>query len=554
MGVISNLKRLRPWQAGGAVVAAGMAVAVTAVYGASTIFGGPPPDHSGQSPETVVLQQQPAAREIPVNGRLVFPRRAELTFDTGGKVGEVLVQEGERVVQGQALARLDDLTVSALKQELAQAEFDLDAAEEALQRAQKAEFSNAPLQRAEFEEQVARARKVLEDAEKRLRDYQRDHGADLAAAMHAKADAERALDDALRARGNVDRDRLEDLANARQLVADQELALENARKNLADFEDDYQESLGNAMLQKANAEEAVDVAEDNLTAFLRNPSRNIERDQRIDVELLRRREAAVAEARTNLTRAENELSRLRNDRQLLLEERQAVVPRAEAALVKAKDDLAKLERDLDQNLNSQMRQANLEVAQAKLAQAEADLQEEMDGPDQVELAVREKAVVLAQERLNDLEGPDSFDIAVKDAGVAAARAKVDDALEGLEGATVRAPFDGVISLVNVEADDDVNDKSRVLEIIDPTRIEVDGLVDAIDVQHVQEGGAARISIASLPEQKFAGTVTRLAEEPRTERGVVSYPVRIQVDLPEGLEAPIRLSAVTVAIVYEESRG
>ena len=36
----------------------------------------------------------------------------------------------------------------------------------------------------------------------------------------------------------------------------------------------------------------------------------------------------------------------------------------------------------------------------------------------------------------------------------------------------------------------------------------------------------------------------------TERGVVSYPVRVKVDLPEGVEAPARLSAVTAVVIYQ----
>ena len=39
----------------------------------------------------------------------MFPKRAELTFESSGDVGEILVEEGDRVREGQVLARLDEV-------------------------------------------------------------------------------------------------------------------------------------------------------------------------------------------------------------------------------------------------------------------------------------------------------------------------------------------------------------------------------------------------------------------------------------------------------------
>ena len=281
-----------------------------------------------------------------------------------------------------------------------------------------------------------------------------------------------------------------------------------------------------------------------------NPVRNVREGEIIDSEILERLQAAVAEARTNLMQAQDELNDLENNRPLDLEERQAAVSMAEAALVKAKDDLRKLEDETDQLLELSKRQSDVDAAQAALAQAEIDLAEELEGPDQGELAVREKAVALAQERLNDLIDSDPSDVALQEAKVAHAQARVDDALEELEGASVWAPFDGVVSLLNVEVDDIVNDESRVIEIVAPGSVEVDGLIDATNLRFIKEGARARITIASLPGQEFEGTVTRVAEEPRTERGVLSYPVKIRVDVPPGVEVPIGLSQVTSIVLPE----
>jgi hypothetical protein len=55
----------------------------------------------------------------------------------------------------------------------------------ALEEARAAEFTGAPLEQAQCEEEVARARKALTDAEERLGDFQRNQQRELAEAMKA---------------------------------------------------------------------------------------------------------------------------------------------------------------------------------------------------------------------------------------------------------------------------------------------------------------------------------------------------------------------------------
>jgi multidrug efflux pump subunit AcrA (membrane-fusion protein) len=558
MVTVEVFKKLKPWRL--AAVAAVLAAAVTALFGAGAISGWSRPADAGVPGPAVQAQEPAEAREVAVRGRLAFPQRAVLSFDTAGKVGEILVEEGDRVVPGQPLARLDNLTVSALQVAVAQAEFDRDAAQQALARAQKADFTGAPLQRAEHEAAVAEARKEMEDAQRRLRDFQRNYQQDLAGAMQAVADAEADLEAAQTALGHFERDQSQDLANARKALADAESALDRAVKDLAEFDETYQLALAAARSEQASALDDLRFAEDVLSEFY--VSLGITRrfsgfDDDVphrSLEEMRRLQANVVAGRTRLEQAQRDLAHLEGNRSLLLQERQTAVEATRAGLSTARDEVAELEAGIRPSLEHQRRRAAVESAQARLAQAEMDLQREREGPDQAELVVRERAEALARESLNDLEGPDPYDVAVKDAGVLAAEAGVEDARKNLEGATVRAPFAGIVSLVNVKVDDVIHDKSRVLEVIDPTRVEVDGLIDAIDVRLVQVGSPARVSIATLPDRELAGTVVRLAPEPRTERGVVSYPIRIQVDLPEGVEVPVRLSPVNVTIIPSGAQG
>ena len=101
--------------------------------------------------------------------------------------------------------------------------------------------------------------------------------------------------------------------------------------------------------------------------------------------------------------------------------------------------------------------------------------------------------------------------------------------------------------MNVAPDDRVSDSLTVIEVTAADVVEVDGVIDAAAKPYVRAGGSAVVNIESVGDTPLNGTVTFVDDEVRTERGVVSYAVRIRVDVPPGVRIPIRLSAVSAAI-------
>ena len=273
---------------------------------------------------------------------------------------------------------------------------------------------------------------------------------------------------------------------------------------------------------------------------------------------------------------------------------QKALTSASDTVIKAEQDRADVQEDLDELLDGpdaadiESAGTGLALALAKLRDAQEDRNELLGGVDSLEVAKREKAVALARAKLEDAQedlddlvrGVESLNVQRQEKQVALAHAKLDaaethlaaveesvrmqvalrqaevgvareafaESLEDLEGATIRAPFSGIISLVSVEPDDEVDKDSRAIVIVDPTSVEVGGLVDGIDIAFVAEGAKASVTIDSLPGQVFDGTVSKVADEPRTERGVISYPVSIAIELPEGVEVPLKLTAVSTVIL------
>ncbi len=433
----------------------------------------------------------------------------------------------------------------------------------------------------------ADAELALDQAIEQLDDYQEDLGDDAIRAQDRVTEAELALDLAIDRLSDYQEDLGDDAIRTQDRITAAELALDLDKDRLEDFITEHDRQVIRARTLVGTAEDALDAAQEPLTAFLRSPTRDLDADGKpVDVAKLRSLQAAVDLAESDLTQSRDDLAELEEGPDSFrLQELESNVTVAELNLTRARDDLAELEEGPDQLILKQL-QARVDLAQVILAQAEKFLAEELEGPDRLILRRLSLAVDLAETRLklaeqevNDLvaDGPDQAvallrekEIATRraeidqlyeepdslrlaqigslEAGITQAQERMDDIREEMEETLLRAPFDGVIFLLNVAVDDRVNEHSRVMELLDPREVLVAGLVNATEVRFISAGAAARVAIGSLPGRELTATVTEVAEVPNTERGIISYPVTIQVNLPAGLEVPPRLSAVTSVIM------
>ena len=233
---------------------------------------------------------------------------------------------------------------------------------------------------------------------------------------------------------------------------------------------------------------------------------------------------------------------------------------AQATLQEAEEELAKLLGDSDP-LEVEAKGKQVAVAQASLDEGLEELAKLLGNPDPLEAETKEKQVAVAQaildnaeEELAELRGSvDPLEVALREAEATSARAALEETIQRLEGATLKAPMAGIVSLVDVDAGQAVTADAPVVEIVDPTVVEVDGIVDEIDVLFVQEGARAEVTMDALPGQVLEGTVSAIASAARSQQGVVSYPILIRVQLPDGVELREGLSA-TASIVIREERS
>ncbi len=200
---------------------------------------------------------------------------------------------------------------------------------------------------------------------------------------------------------------------------------------------------------------------------------------------------------------------------------------------------------------------NLYAAERALAAAQAQLDELLAGanPDQVRAARANLAAVTAQRDAAQaqldllLAGATEAQIAAAQAQVDQAQAALELAQLALERATLRAPFDGIVSAVNVRAGEMASAGFPAIVLIDPSAFRLAVSVDEMDVGRLAEGQIAEVTLEALSGVVITGTVKHIAPAATFEGGVVYYDVVIALS---PTDAPIRADMTANAtIVVQE---
>jgi HlyD family secretion protein len=150
-------------------------------------------------------------------------------------------------------------------------------------------------------------------------------------------------------------------------------------------------------------------------------------------------------------------------------------------------------------LQDQVTNADLTSAQSTLTQAKNTLAKELAGPTKAALDEAENSVETAQIAL-------------------------DQARINLQEAQVLAPFDGIVTAVDVKQDETVS--GTAFSIADLDHLEITVNMDEVDVDEVKVGQPVSITLDAVPDLTLGGSVTEIAPAGTTSSGVVSYPVTV----------------------------
>ena len=295
-------------------------------------------------------------------------------------------------------------------------------------------------------------------------------------------------------------------------------------------------------IDSIDAEQAIQEAQSALAAA----------EAELALALAMPRAEEIAEAEANLEDVEGALARAVAQRDQLtggateadIAAAQAEVTAREAEWLQAREARDDVHEQSDDEKEKENADYRLYAAREALAAAQAKLETQQNITDdrirEAEACVWAAAAQrkVAQANLDLLKaGSASWEIALAEAGVQQAEVELAAAEVALARTTLRAPFAGDVTKVNVEIGDTValGESVIVVGTLDQLQARTVDLME-LDVAQVKKGQPVTVKVDAMPEQTFAGIVNEIALRPGDYRGDVVYAVT--VDLTDVDDAPL----------------
>ena len=487
----------------------------------------------------VAVERGTLLDDVTASGSVSFPELESLRFDISGTVAELLVEEGESVVEGQPLILLDDVTIAALESAVANAELALQDAGEDLADLLSGASS---LERAVAESNLADARVASMNAASALAEYTSDSGTDSPATTAAKnelGDANEVLADAvLTADDNAEAQ--DELVAAAQEVLDEAAGDYSSQISgwFGSVTTEFDRSLEPAVLFE-NWGTTVDEILSESTATVDSPPDDLETPWNESVLWVwthltpypiltnceftsytaRCPSAEIDDAWDVKVAAEEALAEAVDDAFAAAKSQQILVDTAQEAVETAAEIVVDTVNDIEINA--------LAATLAEKIELEKD----------------------AETTLAELGALNVLQIKLATAAVNQASANLDNTRSELAAANLTAPFAGIISSISVDPGDQVSRSTPTIDILDPSVITVDGTVDEIDVLSLRLGDQVAVTLDALPDQVLAGVIDVIGDGVN-QQGIVEFPLTIALTPPESVELIEGLSATATIVLNQ----
>ena len=264
-------------------------------------------------------------------------------------------------------------------------------------------------------------------------------------------------------------------------------------------------------------------------------------------------ELQLAQSEASLASAQARLDQLKNPSPADVAAAQAAVNSAEAALAQLKTP--------NQN-DYAMAKADVEKAQAALARAQADYdriggasnpfiamspqglnlqQATLDyqkalaafnariNPSDSQIKQAQSTVEQAKAQLAKLTTPNANDVKSAQASVDQAKAARDLSKTRLDYAVIKAPFDGIVTHVDVDLGTSVTAGRTIIGVADASEYRVKLNIDETDIAKIKVGQEVTIGLDAYANVNIPAKVTEIAATATTVQGVVNYVVTVTLN-------------------------
>lgn len=453
-------------------------IIVLAVVGAGVWFFG---FKEKKGPEYIVEAAKIGSlrQTVEATGKVESAQRIDLNFKTSGRISSVLVKIGDRVVQGQILARLES---QAMQSRVSDAQARLDQ--------ERAAYEELMAGSSEYDIQiskdtVAQKQKDLENAENTILNLRAKHFTELS---------------------NLKEKAITDLNN-QQIVA--QLAIETIDNVLND-----PDAVNSYAFVQANKDIAIserNIAEDNLS--------NIEAlSSSLSVPSLDSDVLDVLEA---------EMQMLDSVKSALSKTMTAVTT-SNTTYIFSNSDQDSMETSI------QTKQGSINTARSSLVASKTAWTDKIAYYDDQEASAQDSrdaakaALQTAQSQLEKtLSGPRQFEIDSQNAKIAQAQAALSLASANMEELLIRAPLGGIITKKYFETGEQSSISSPVLEMIGDATLEIEVDIPESDISKVSVNQPSEITLDAFSDETVLNGVVTFVDPAETLiSDVVYYKVKV----------------------------
>jgi HlyD family secretion protein len=211
-----------------------------------------------------------------------------------------------------------------------------------------------------------------------------------------------------------------------------------------------------------------------------------------------------------------------------------------AAFVQAEAALRQAEQAVEQaQVDAQVaRQAEVEgirAAEQQVTQAQAALERVQLPADSDQVAAAQAGIAAAQAEYARLfQEPSAAQQAVANAGIAQAQAAVEITRLNREDAQLRAPFDGVVTQVNVDPGDPGMGGEPAIVLVDTSNLHIDVDISDVDITRVRLDQPAQVYVEGVAGRTLTGRVSYIAPAATIQGSIRTYLVRVILDEADGL--------------------
>ena len=189
-------------------------------------------------------------------------------------------------------------------------------------------------------------------------------------------------------------------------------------------------------------------------------------------------------------------------------------------------------------LKVELSQAHLEDTEITIGNAQTTIEDAQIAIEDAKIAIGDAQIAIEDAKIAVEDAQIAIEdakIAVEDAQIAIEDAKiaVEDAQEELDEArsvsvNITAPFDGFVTMVNVDGGDEILTGTVAVVIADPNEFEADILVSEMDILQVKSAGEAWVQLDAIQGMSLPAEVTHISPTATIQSGVVNYEVKVKL--------------------------